>query len=195
MICPACSYNNDNDEKTCTLCGMLLLHNDIISLNDISRYKEKLKQTSNKNEDSFFVENGTLIRYNGLNSLVVIPPTVLVLGDHCFTKSPKDIVEEVRIHSKVQTINSFSIRNSKIPSNDGAFEMCQSLKRIIIENGSELYEIGRYAFFNCKNLEVISGLPTHEVFVGRHSFHGCRKDIIKMVSKHKNYIFEEGWNE
>lgn len=194
MVCPVCGLENDNESIKCTACGMLLLKYPLVSIIDIEMYKKLLENTAAQNDKTFDIQEKVLQRYNGYKKSVIIPSSVEIIGDYCFTKAPNNIIEEVRIHANVKCINSLSTRDSSIPSNNGAFEMCKSLKRIIFDEGSTLREIGRYAFYYCSNLEMISGLPNHPVFIGRHAFSGCSKSIIKEIAKHKNYIFEDKWN-
>lgn len=195
MICPVCGLKNDDGELKCVACGMFLLNYPLVSVNDIERYKTLLEETVNHNNGAFEIQLKVLLRYKGDKTSIVIPRTVEILGDHCFTKAPKNNIEEVIIHKNVKCINSFSTKNSPIPSNNGAFDMCKSLKRVIFDKDSTIQEIGRYAFYNCANLESIIGLPNHPVFIGRHAFSGCSKDLINEIAKHKNYIFEGGWND
>lgn len=196
MKCPVCETLNDSTQKYCNCCGMLLLHKPLVSINDIAFYNQKIVEITSQRSNEFEVDGETLLRYNGLKKKVVIPHNITIIGDHAFTKAPnKDIIEEIVIHSKVKSINSLSTKHSDIPSNNGAFEMCQSLLRVTIEPESILDEIGIYAFYNCINLEAIEGLPKRHVYIGRHAFCGCSKQLIKAIAKHKEYVFEEHWND
>ena len=195
MICPVCSFNNNNEQSKCASCGMLLLRHPLVSVGDVERYRTLLAEKTAQNDNDFVVQGGVLTLYRGERTVVSIPASVSVIGDHSFTKTPRAAVEEVIIHSGVTSINSRSTRSSTNPANNGAFEMCKSLRRVVIADGSRLEEIGRFAFWSCENLESIVGLPEHEVFVGRHAFKGCPKEIINEVRRHRNYVFEDGWDE
>ena len=195
MICPVCSFNNSNEQSRCTSCGMLLLNHPLVSVADVEHYKALLAEKTAQNESDFEVSGGVLTLYKGERARVVIPPTVEVIGDHSFTKTPHVAVQEVTIPAGVITVNSRSTHTSTNPANNGAFEMCKSLRRVVFAEGSRLEEIGHFAFWSCENLESIEGLPEHEVFIGRHAFKGCPESIIREVGRHKNYVFEDGWNE
>lgn len=196
MICPACGFKNGEENDKCSACGMVLLKNSLVSINDIERYKSILVNKVIQNDDDFIIENKVLTSYIGEKESVTIPNSVEIIGDHCFTNAPyNNQIKEIIITSQVKCINSFSTRESAIKSNNGAFEWCQSLERVSFEGESLLEEIGYYAFYNCKNLKAIEGLPDHKVYIGRHAFCDCPKAIIKYIAKHKNYVFEDGWDE
>ena len=109
----------------------------------------------------FVIENGTLIRYTGSNTDVVIPEMI-------------DNIKVTKIGEKTFYWNN-SITSIKLPSSIteieyGTFWGCGSLKSITLP--SNLTSIGESAFLGCKSLKSIE-LPNSVAFIGNSAFERC----------------------
>ena len=90
---------------------------------------------------------------------ISLPQNIEEIPECCFYGSG---LEEIVIPRKVK----------KIVGDDyyGTFNSCKNLRSVVFEQGSELTEIGRNAFFECKSLESIY-LPDKLREIGEWAFY------------------------
>ena len=191
MICPIC--NIEGGTFKCKSCGFELLSRDLISTQDINEYRNKVYIERSKRINDFVINNGVLEEYNGTTTMVIIPDGVERIADKCFSKSSNNKMETIVIPKSLKKINTDSCKDSNNPANNGAFEMCETIKRVIFKEGSQIDEIGNYAFYNCKNLVEIEGLEGKEVYIGINAFKGCSQSIINKIKTLENVKLAEFW--
>lgn len=115
---------------------------------------------------NFIIDNGILKKYVGSEEKVIIPDSVIKIGERAFENSS---VKEV----------SFSGKNLR--SIEGyAFNLCQELHHLQIPDG--VIQIGDHAFSNCSELHYIS-LPDSLVDVGEEILVGCHYELFVIGSK------------
>lgn len=84
-----------------------------------------------------------------------------VIGKHAFKDFNEEMLFQVNLTQEIHTIEEEAFLNAQI-------------KFISFDNGSELKEIGKRAFYNCKNLEgFFNGLPAGLETIGDEAFVGC----------------------
>ena len=84
-------------------------------------------------KDDFEIENGTLVKYSGSDTEVIIPDSVKIIGDWAF--------------DGCENLKSITIPDGVTEIGGGAFKDCSSLKSITIPDSGA--EIGKYAFRGC----------------------------------------------
>ena len=107
-----------------------------------------------KNKD-FKIVAGELKKYTGEAVEVVIPDTVIRIGENAF---------------KETLIKSVVIPDSVLSIEDSAFFRCENLASIIISDGVE--SIGRNAFLGCKSLGDVT-IPNSVANIENCAFYGC----------------------
>lgn len=120
-------------------CGCLSIEN-LVSLKRLGKDVFNGVIFKNQNQEDFIIEDGTLKKYIGNNSIVCIPDTVKTIGNHAFNGS--------------QSIVFVMIPNSVISIEYCAFSNCSNLG--IVAMTSSVKEIGDYAFSRCVNLACIN---------------------------------------
>lgn len=145
---------------------------------------------------NFIIANGTLIKYVGHDSNVVIPDGIHTIADGAFRQEVE--IEWVKFPASVKTIG------------DNAFAYCEGLTRVFFDDcpeRSKLETIGKNAFFGCNNLQcpilpeslkVIDNnafaycnsfqlmcLPENLEKIGAHAFSCC----YKLASVHSSYDY------
>ena len=107
---------------------------------------------------NFVIENGVLKKYNGWQTFVEIPDTVMAIGDEAFKNNTSMV--------------SVSIPDSVKSIGDSAFYGCTSLLGVVIPDSVE--KIGRYAFQKCSKL-ASAYLPVNEKFtyMNAYMFESC----------------------
>ena len=129
----------------------------------------------------FVAEDGWLIKYLGIDSTVVIPDNVEVIGRECF--AGKNSVSSVIIPNGVKQIELFAFKECKkleevsFPDTlkeigDFAFSECVELKKVVLLDNIEY--IGEYAFSCCSSLAEVH-LPRNIENIGDCAF----QQIIK----------------
>lgn len=127
--------------------------------------------------DPFVISGYSLTKYRGKDKLVEIPDdkTILYIGSEAFKDN--DTMEEVIIPKTVMNIN------------ENAFENCSALKAIYLVSkekqpipDADLKLVYRYAFKNCKSLELIDLTNVKVITLGIYAFTGCTslKEIKNM---------------
>lgn len=124
-------------------------------------------------------DKGTLIKYNGTDSDVVIPDGVTAIGEYAFFCCEN--VTAVNIPNSVTSIGEYAFGSCKsltdinLPNGITAiepwtFESCSSLMEIILPAGVE--NIGDFAFWNCKSMEDVT-IPDGVGNIGECAFGNC----------------------
>jgi len=120
-------------------------------------------------KDGFCYEkynSNTLLYYTGSAENVVIPSSFSKIAKNCFTFNAN--IESVFIPKSVSVIEEAMVpKNSH--SVTGAFSFCESLEKVIFEEGSSVTHIPNYCFYRCSKLNEVS-LPAGLVYVGNHGF-------------------------
>ena len=94
---------------------------------------------------------------------ISLPESIEEIPQGCFRESG---LEEIAIPRKVKKII-------------GAFEGCWNLRSVVFEHGSELAEIGNWAFSGCKSLKSIC-LPDNLRKIGTNVFNGCDNLVLTL---------------
>lgn len=128
-------------------------------------YNEALAASCSKQEEEpaspisdFKIENGSLKKYIGNSTSVIIPDGVTSIGAQAFNGS--STVESIKIPDSVRIIGS------------SAFCGCSKLKDINLPMG--ITSIGRSVFEGCESLESIS-IPDGVTSIGERAFCDCTK--------------------
>lgn len=135
------------------------------------------------NTFDFNLTTGTITKYNGTDTVVVIPSkingvTVETIGHTAFRYSS---VTSVTIPDSVtfisdsafaycSSLTNISIPNSVTAIGSFAFEGCTKLESITLP--SSLSTIQSYAFYNCGNLKTIR-IPVSVTSIGNYAFDVC----------------------
>ena len=129
----------------------------------------------------FVIQDGTLVKYNGSASDVVVPDGVRVIGTGAFRDNPG--LTSIVIPHSVTRIEDYAfancirlaggaIANGLTSIGKRAFAGCVSLTRFVIPES--VTRIGEYAFAGCTSLISIT-IPDSVTFVGRFAFQDCRR--------------------
>ena len=90
-------------------------------------------------ENTFQIEKGVLVKYNGTQSDVIVPDGVVEIGEFAFIG--KRSLQSVVLPDSVKTICQ------------SAFSMCRNLKTVVCYG---VETIGCHAFYDCRRLQTIS---------------------------------------
>ena len=132
------------------------------------------------NTFDFNLTTGTITKYNGTDTVVVIPSkingfTVETIGHGAFERS---------------AVTSVTIPDSVTAIHDSAFAYCSSLTNISIPNS--VTAIGSFAFEGCTKLESIT-LPSSLLTISEFLFYDCSQlttiHIPDSVSSIRTYAF------
>ncbi|MDY3108855.1 MAG: leucine-rich repeat protein [Lachnospiraceae bacterium] len=104
----------------------------------------------------FEIENGTLKKYKGSSSVVVIPNSVTSVGDFAFFCCIR--------------LTSIAIPNRVTGIGRSAFYGCNGLTSVTV--GNSVTSIGWYAFKGCRGLTSIT-TPNSVTSIGNSAFSGC----------------------
>ena len=104
----------------------------------------------------FEIENGTLKKYKGSSSVVVIPDSVTSIGNGAFYNC--------------SGLTSVTIPDSVTSIGDSAFSGCTGLTNITIPNS--VTDIGEWTFYGCTGLTSVR-IPDSETCIGYQVFYGC----------------------
>lgn len=124
-------------------------------------------------KEDFEIVAGTLINYKGVSPYVIIPNTVTILGEGCF--------------SQVESVESVFLSKNITKISKNAFRDCIKLKSITLEMG--LIEIGESAFKGCGLEEII--IPDSVKIIGKEAFMWCSSLKKITLPKNKDIIFEQ----
>jgi len=135
------------------------------------------------NPSDFKIQGDVLKKYVGNSDIVKIPENIRVIAGCCFHYAR---IKKIIIPAKVEFIGDDPGMNIYTNYENGAFESCDELETVVFEENSQLRSIGLYAFYGCRNLKSIIGLPKGIRTVKSYSFGKCTqlsensKESIKM---------------
>lgn len=214
------------DKLRCDICGGILTmqSNSKTAVCDscgmqysVERLREKVQEikgtvsvegTVQTQDADFIVRGGVLERYNGNDTDVVIPDSVVKIGERAFEgctelKSVTTSLNTVKIGRSAfagfQALEKIELLNGLTEIGEYSFSDCCALKRILLPE--TVRKIGERAFWRCTALEAIN-IPEQAVcYTG--AFESCsalREVIITETKKEKLFgngiwriqnIFEE----
>lgn len=136
LTCRSCgaklSDMPDRDRFFCPFCGALYVKEQSIVQNITNITCDSVQVSI----ADFEIRSGTLIKYNGSASDVVVPDTVSIIGSQAFSGTA---VQTVKIPDSVHTIEAY------------AFSDCSALRKVDLP--SSPLKIGNRAFFRCRVLK------------------------------------------
>ena len=127
--------------------------------------------------ESFKIEGGTLVSYNGMDTKVTIPSEVETIGRSAFENNTK--IESVVIPASVKAIEPY------------AFWGCSHLKSVTL--GSGLYEVGDFTFTDCSRLESVT-IADSTRRIGIMAFADCPSLQSITLSSYINDIHETAFD-
>ena len=188
----------------CDSCGMQY---------SVERVREKVREirgvvsvegTVRTQDADFIIRGGVLERYNGNDVHVVIPDSVVKIGEKAFegcagiqsVTFPPNVIEIGNdAFSDCQSLNDIKLSNALVKIGRWSFRGCCSLKRVNLPES--VRTIGNWAFNGCTSLEVIN-IPDQVGAVDRWAelygaFENCpalREVIISETQKETLFIYE-----
>ena len=179
-MCTQCGASIEVDKRkeaaVCSHCGSAFIVQKAINNYTSQIHAQVVHKTVNvygADTEEFVVRGGTLEKYNGASTEVIIPDGVKKIGDECF----------MNLH-----ITSVIIPHGVTHIGNKAFWNCDSIK--IIALPESVVSIGDYAFANCDNLEEIN-LPESVTSVGVGAFSRCKKLANDILDSFVHYKTEE----
>lgn len=124
--------------------------------------------------NDFTIVHGVLTEYHGTAKAVIIPNSVVSIGDSAFNNCKK--MTSIKIPNTVKRIGDF------------AFKRCENLKRITIPKSVK--SIGKSAFSDCKNLISIT-LPDTVTSIGRYALK-TGNDKLVLICNESTYAYSYG---
>lgn len=119
---------------------------------------QTIEETSAESDFTFDASTGTITKYIGSDTTVIIPSTINGV-------SVTSIGEYVFQHCT--SLTNVTIPSSVISIGERAFYYCESLLSITIQDG--LISIGKEAFFVCNNLKSVT-IPSSVISIGEFAF-------------------------
>lgn len=162
------------DKLRCDICGGILTmqSNGKTAVCDscgmqysVERLREKVQEikgtvsvegTVQTQDADFIVRGGVLERYNGNDTDVVIPDSVVKIGEKAFERCPG--------------IRNVTMPDSVIEIDHEAFILCEFLEKV--KFSYVLEKIGHSAFYGCRSLKKVS-LPETVKEIGYDAFRQC----------------------
>lgn len=161
--CTNCGANlevdSSKDAAICQYCGSAFIVEKAIKNYNITNHNNINAEVVNiygGNSADFVIRAGTLKKYNGASTVVVIPNSVTSIGNYAF--------------EGCSGLTSVTIPNSVTSIGTGAFEYCKSLTSVIIPDS--VTSIGDGAFRYCTSLTSVT-IPDSVTSIGREAFKGC----------------------
>lgn len=195
--CTNCGANltvdNTKDAAICPFCGTpYVVEKAINNYNVTNNIRADVVNVYGGISADFVIRAGTLEKYTGASTDVIIPNSVTRIGGYT---SPKGLLgvrfsgafsactglTSVFIPSSVTDIGAWAfsgctgltkvvIPNSVSHIGNNAFSGCTSLASITIPNSVE--DIGAYAFFGCQSLASIT-IPASVQTIDKQAFNNC----------------------
>lgn len=106
----------------------------------------------------FIIESGVLLKYNGCESHVEIPPKVTAVGKGAFAYN--------------KSLRGITVPDGVTVIHQGAFQHCTLLTEVSLPES--LVQIEEYAFQHCYSLEQLA-LPTGLKELGMYAFEYCKR--------------------
>jgi len=132
------------------------------------------------NSADFVIRAGTLEKYNGASTVVVIPSSVTSIGENAFSGCiglteitiPNSVIYiGERAFQGCSGLTEITIPSSVTSIGAAAFKNCSGLTEITILNG--MTSIGESAFQGCSGLTEIT-IPNSVTSIGESAFSGCK---------------------
>lgn len=160
------------------ICTSLIDESDITLYARWEKEKEKQAVTYQGEDADFVIKNGVLEKYQGRQSVVIVPEGVKKISN-CFRE--KCWIRQVVLPQSVEELEdgcfygcdalvkvNIPKKVTSIPAN--AFIHCGNLKEVSLEG--KVTGIGDYAFSDCSGLEELS-LPDSLKTIGEYGFSSC----------------------
>ena len=159
--CTNCGANlevdNTKDAAICPSCGTpFIVEKAIKNYNTTNNIRANVVNVYGGNGADFVIRAGTLLKYNGAATDVVIPNSV--------TRVEREAFEEC------VGLSSVIIPDSVISIGASAFSRCSSLVSVTI--GNSVTSIEDCAFWGCSSLTNIA-IPDSVTSIGAEAFAGC----------------------
>ena len=184
----------------CTMFGNISVdenNNDYISIDGVlfDKQKTKLIQYPVRKSDRYYMipfgvqEICAGAFSNSQLSLIMIPPTVTVIGEFAFSECrnitsitiPPSVTEiEMYAFTYCRSLTSISIPSSVKKIGRNVFSECRGLVRIFLHEG--LLTIGENAFSWCTILTEIT-IPSSVITIGDYAFTQCSKLASASISR------------
>lgn len=127
------------------------------NINTMSNINADVVNDFGKYSTDFVIHAGTLEKYTGIATNVMIPDSVTIIGSQAFLDCEE--MTNVVITDNVTKIGDF------------AFSGCAGLTSVTIPNS--VTEIGEYAFSGCTGLTSVT-IPNSVTKISDNAFHGCK---------------------
>lgn len=174
------SVNSDKDAAICEYCGSaFVVEKAINSYNISNNISAEVVNVYTDDFKDFVIRAGELVKYNGMESDVIIPDTVTHIGKRVFKNCVG--LKSVTLSNSVTTICEEAFKNCsgliriEIPDTVTsieacAFEGCSALSYIKLPDKIERVKFGM--FRGCKSLKEIV-IPDSVVSIGGEVFEFC----------------------
>lgn len=163
------------DAAVCPYCGSaFIVEKAINNYHTTNHISANTVNIYGGNAADFTIQAGTLKKYNGASTEVVIPDSVTIIGDNAF--------------KNCTGLTNITIPNSVTNIGLSAFECCSSLTNITIPGGVTV--IGHNAFCNCRGLASIT-IPNSVRHIESHAFEYCTGLISITLSNRLESIAEK----
>ena len=144
-ICTQCgatlSADNTKDCMICPYCGTpFIVEKAIHNFQNTYHISNSVVNIYGGKENDFVIRAGVLEKYNGSDTMVTIPQSVVAIGKGAF--------------KECYGLKEVSIPESVVIIDEEAFQSCKALQKVLLPNG--LKEVGWYAFRWCERLSEIS---------------------------------------
>ncbi|MBR6792053.1 MAG: leucine-rich repeat domain-containing protein, partial [Ruminococcus sp.] len=166
--CPSCAgavlVDDSKRAGICKYCGEPFVIEDAVNIYNTTNnntIKTDVVNIYSSEQSDFVIRGGVLEKYNGADTVVVIPDGVTHIGDEAFAGC-QGITSITMPDSVVEILNSL---NSK-----GAFCGCKNLTSVYLSN--RLESIGNKAFQYCHKLNNIV-IPESVQYIGFACFSFC----------------------
>lgn len=141
-----------------TILFFFIFNNNVFTSLVYASVTEAVSLPVQENDSSLFtIKDGTLTKYTGDETTIVIPEGVTKIDSWVFENK---LVETIYLPDSLKEISSL------------AFYNCSKLREITIP--PNIKEIGPQVFMNCNSLTDIT-IPQSVVYLGQYVFQGCSK--------------------
>lgn len=182
--CTNCGANleveNTKDAAICPYCGTpYVVEKAIKNFNVTNNISADVVNIFGGNSADFMIRAGTLEKYTGAATDVVIPNSVTIIGAQAFAEcrglTSVAIPDSVKIIGnkaffECRCLTNVSIPNSVTNIGEMAFSECHSLKSLTIP--SSLTKIEDSMLSGCSNLTGVI-IPNSVITIGQYAFSGC----------------------